>query len=389
LSQSFVRSLYSKGVKYNKPVDTIISILEESENSFFLPYLKEKKENEPLMSNSTSSSSSLVSTLIDGSLMEDANIKEEQPQLSNHLLDMFMKSSKESIENCDSFLTRLDIHAEASEMGSTEALINWSKLLAYGYEISNSKCGFSLTSSDIKLQKQQKYSHKSSSKKIIDTTTSKGSAKMSSEVDENQNTAGEGETYDERAAITKEVGEEPFSIQQIDENYRDLSRSLYTFLLGIEKGNIDSFLPLAFSLLHGLGLESLLYYHRLLSDDWDIPLPLFENDFYDYQRNSNKLRKVLGKAVVKALHHCNSNLTDKVIGYSTLCSPSSASSSSTVGDLNDIVLGLMYIAALHDHADAYVALAYRYSALTLQFLIFIVFSPAFFSSAFFSSFSVE
>jgi hypothetical protein len=336
LSHSKILELYSNGVKYAQPIDSILSILEESENSL-LPFIKEKK----LLQKTTEETEMI--TILNGQSIPS---KKDGSSISQGIKDIFLKKSEESINQCESYMQRLDIHAESSEFGITQGLMHWSKLLFYGFEVPNSKCGFSLTANDIQLQRQQSTKKQSSSRSLSNNNEENGNEMKNQE-------------YQQILSKMK-----IHSIQEIDENIRDISRAVYGFLLTIEEGNIDAIFPLSLTLLHGIGLESLIYYQDLLSYDWDIPLLLIE-DFYFIQIYQNPFRKALGKLLIQSLiTSCQDNsLSDQFIGYSSLCQPTSTSSanlSTSTPTLTDLSLGLMYFAALYDVADAHVALAYRY-----------------------------
>lgn len=360
LSPSEITQLYSEGMRFNQPVDEVIELLEEADSPL-LPYYKlhlKRKEEKKLMRKKElrfgeqqeahiTNEGKVTSLNKDIESDSHENIESDtnrslKEATSQGILELLVKQSKESIEECQSFIQRLDIHSESSEMGSTEGFLYWSKLLYYGFEIPNSKCGFSSASSDIQLQKQHKRNLQSSSKKnsALDSTSS---------------------------VVSSLLGDKQiYSIEKIDENLRDLSRAVFVFLLTIGEGKSDVILPLSFSLLQGIGLESLIYYDYLLDYDWDIPIPLDE-DFFEYQTRSRyrSFRKALGSRLVEAVRNCSSTSSDEWIGFSTLCSPTYGKLSHggrrvKVDRLNQIALGLIYLAALFDQVDAYVALAYRY-----------------------------
>jgi hypothetical protein len=332
LSGQKIRELYSKGTSQVEPVNVMIDILFKAGNSL-LPFVKDDQEK---VKRNANAEKELMTTT-----SGRTTLSEEPTRANKGIMDIFVKRSQESINECESFMKRLDIHAESSEIGSVEGLLNWSKLLFYGFEIPNSKCGFSFTSNDIQLQRKSNHQFKSSSK-------------MKGE----HQTGGENLEGSEKRVL---------SIKEIDENLRDISRAVYGFVLTIEKGSPEAILPLSINLLHGIGLESLIYHDSILSYDWDIPFSL-EDDFSSFQLEGNPLRRELGSYLVKSLiERCVENtMNDQFIGFSTLCQPSAAkhhqtsnTNSSLVGSVNDIALGLMYLAAFYDNPDAHVALAYR------------------------------
>lgn len=217
--------------------------------------------------------------------------------------------------NCEDYYSRLDIHAESAEMGSVEGLINWAKLLMYGYEIPDSKCGFSLVKQPSTFSK---YYHQS---------------------------------YEAK---------QPLSIHEIPVIFQDIARANVAFITGLEKGDISSIMPFAMNLMVGVGLEPILQRNRELNPDWDIPFPLNTQK----SKTHHKLLFQLQSYLSKALYHCNANTSSTFIedyervGLSSLCSVSPSAKDHSP-HVNHLVIGLFYMAALWNDPEAHALLSYR------------------------------
>lgn len=111
-----------------QPVDDVVQLLLYA-NSPLLP-------DSLLKHHSTLSSNALTSST-SGSAASSVD----------DIAQMLLDKAKASTLACDLFETRLDLYAEASERGSSEALYFWAMMIRYGYESSASgaSCGYEKT----------------------------------------------------------------------------------------------------------------------------------------------------------------------------------------------------------------------------------------------------
>jgi TPR repeat protein len=212
----------------------------------------------------------------------------------------------------------------------------------YGFETADSQCGFSAVSSDMKRKH---------TKKMVEISADDGENISFNEIE--------------------------LSIEEVEPFARDAAKAVHGFVKAVEHGHAAGIVPLAFALIHGVGLESIIQYQRPLATTWDIPDTLFSVDAQKVSDlHGNKLRKALGLYLTdQSLNGCNSSdfssqssifsVVDSVLfneyyqRKSTDSGPNQLFNTSTTTISNDLSLGLLFIAALHNDAEAQVALSYR------------------------------
>lgn len=277
------------------PVNLVIEIFEAASNTL-LPFIQQRL-NDPQRDTSIVVSSN-------GNLKLSASSSTREKE--HPLLDFMNKKSKESISSCEDYYTRLDIHAESAELGSIEGLINWAKLLTFGYEIPESKCGFSLSKEPTVLTKS--FEHNS----FTDFT----------------------------------------QIQDVPVALQDVARGNAAFLVAVEKGYSGALFSFALNLLFGLGLESILSSQPINDIQWQLPYKL-----QDDSSSASKLKGLLRSHIVHSLKSCNSSEMYEGMGsagMNVLCMGANAPAKFT-----DLVNGLFYLSALWNDAEAHTLLSYR------------------------------
>lgn len=366
ISKAHIQRMYGLGPSAvgTNAIDQTINVLQVASNPL-LPYLSSiidqtssnlnpelvstyKKQailNNIQEGESETSFATVLSSNADNVIAKTMGVKDKQLKpMSKSILEMVVKKSKESIINCEPYDARLDMHLESAELGAIDGTYNWARLLMYGFESADSQCGFSAVSSDIKRKNAKK------------------------EVDRSQD--GEG-------ALLSEI---EFNIDEIEPFARDSAKAIHGFVKAAEQGYVAGIVPLAFSLIHGIGLESLIQYERPLSSNWDIPETSFSVEGQSVaDLHKSKLRSSIGSYLVKSMGDChvsdndggtsilstsNSVLCNRYYEQSALVRQdklkSLSNSSSATSNANALALGLLFIAALHNDAEAQVALSYRY-----------------------------
>jgi TPR repeat protein len=273
--------------------------------------------------------------------------------MSQSVVDMVVKKSLESISSCEAFETRLEMHRESAELGAVHGVQHWARMLMFGFEVPTSQCGYSSLSNFVQRDTKKRHA-------AVREDPSDVAASAASSGSDNVNAA-------------------EWSIENVHSSMRDIAAAVVGFTRAADQGHVQSIVPLAFTLLHGIGLEALLHFDRKLSSDWDVP----ETNQAFYGRHAPKqrdqLRVAMGSFLARSLQSCvnrtvqegsDAFLSTSSLAQSVLCSAhfnegySSAnlednSVNAKSVDVSDLALGLLFIAALHNDAEAQVALAYR------------------------------
>ncbi len=276
-----------------RPVNLVIDDFEMASNTL-LPFIKQQFSD--------------IDKSIDFSVDDNAGLlkRNTAQEKEEKLLEFMNKKSKESINNCEDYYTRLDIHAESAELGSVEGLTHWAKLLTFGYEIPESKCGFSLSKEPTIFNKSFDHSYNTNFAQIQDV---------------------------------------PIALQ-------DVARGNAAFLIAVEKGFSNGLFALALNLLLGIGLEPIISSRPIDDVKWQLPYKLKDDSVSD-----GKLRGLFRFHIMHSLKVCNGgevNADVSGVGIDALCM-----GSKTLRNHTDLVNGLFYLAALWNDAEAHMLLSYR------------------------------
>jgi len=283
------------------------------------------------------------------------------------LAAILLEKARISLANCDSYSRRLDLYAEAAERGSAEALYLWGMMVKYGTEAANTQCGSSNTDDNI-----GRSSFVGSTSSAIKSLLQGGST--------NHGFASSGWT-------------------EADD------RSTYAFLVAADMGHAAALVPLAFTLLHGMGAGPLMR-NPLARVSVSLNIPLHPSFIAAASDGSaafyrlTKLHFMMSKAMLqqgrpndrddqvisdirkdKAFPLASSVVDDdshlSVSVFNSHCEemPSSSEGDSRskvdttccIGgedhfpyiDATSLAIGMLHIAALHSIPEAHKALAYR------------------------------
>lgn len=289
LSSYEIENHYHRGPQGVKEVDRAIRWLTEG-RSPLLPFLQ------PLSSDITANNrnnlaESYMQDALGDSTISPRNDQQQQQKTNEKLFSFMALKSQQSITNCEPFSQRLDIHAESAELGSTDGLVNWAKLMLFGYEVPLSKCGFAAISKD--------FSSTSAKKATVVVRANDGQHQVSSFM-------------------------QPYT------------SAVLGLIKAVSRGSTAAMSPLAIAMLHETTLQAVL--DESYESRFGLPVDEFNDD-----SNFSHLRNALKAEVAKT-----SMVSD------------SLKLSSSLSEIQELGIGLLYLSAMHRDVDAHVALAYRH-----------------------------